>query len=301
MLNNVDYLIDFIDDLPIGIICLDTTTDQITLINKYMHEMVGWDHSEIDTAEIWFQKAYPDTEYRNSIIKLWNEMIDESESRNKPYSCIKVVKVECKDGTFKWFDVRYYRKGHFVYGVFVDSSEHQRTEEKLKKLSLIDTLTEIHNRRYFNIEYENMWHLAQRTSTPISIIVCDIDDFKKINDTYGHIKGDQVIITVAKAISSTLKRSTDFVARYGGEEFVVVSYDCDENNALQLCEMIKRNVDQTTIPGVKNEYNCCTMSFGVNTVVPNPNTSPEQFLNSADKAMYEAKRTGKNRIVVSTS
>lgn len=301
MFNNVDYLFNFIDDLPLGIICLDTTTDQVSLINNFMLEMVGWDKSEINTAEKWFQKAYPDDEYRANVLKLWSEMIEEAESQNKPYSSIAEAKVACKDGSFKWCNARYYRKGHFVYGIFSDISDRKKSEEKLKDLSLIDPLTEIHNRRYFNIEYYNKWQHAQRTKTPISIIVCDIDDFKKINDTYGHISGDQAIITMAKAISSTLKRSTDFIARYGGEEFVVVSYDCDEQSAFELCKMIKSNVDNTPISGIKDGSYYCTMSFGISTIVPGVNTTPEQFLNSADKAMYEAKRTGKNRIVVHKS
>ncbi len=297
--DNVDCLFNFIDDMPLGVICLDTTTDQISLINKSMLNMVGWDESEINTAEKWFQYAYPDDEFRVSIIKLWRDAINEDESHNNPHSSISEAKIACKDGSFKWFETRYYRKGDSLYGIFVDISDRKKVEKKLKDLSLIDPLTEIHNRRYFNIEYYNKWGHSQRTKTPISIIVCDIDNFKKINDTYGHISGDQVITTIAKAISSTLKRSTDFVARYGGEEFVIVSYDCDEESAFELCKVIKSNVDNTPISGIKDGSYYCTMSFGVNTIVQNTNTTPEQFLNSADKAMYEAKKTGKNRIVVS--
>ncbi|MCW8821164.1 MAG: diguanylate cyclase [Sulfurovum sp.] len=297
--DDVDYLFNFIDDLPIGIICLDTTTDQVSLINKFMLEMVGWDESEINTLEKWFHTVYPDDEYRASIIKLWSDMIEETESQNKPYSSIIEVKVAVKDGSVRWCNARYYRKGNFVYGIFVDISYRQNAENKLKEISLTDPLTEIHNRRYFNLEYDNMWHLAQRTKTPISIIICDIDDLKNINDTYGHIKGDQVIITAAKTISSTLKRSTDFVARYGGDEFVVVSYDCKEESAFGLCKMIKNNIDNTPISDMGDDSYSCTMSFGVNTIVPNSNITPEQFFNNADKAMYEAKKTGENRIVVS--
>jgi len=297
--DNIDCLFNFIDDMPLGVICLDTTTNQISLINKSMLDMVGWDESEIDTAEKWFQHAYPDDEYRASFLKLCDNLIDEDESHNNSHSSSRESKITCKDGSFKWFETRYYRKGDFIYGIFVDISERQKVEEKLIDLSLIDPLTEIHNRRYFNIEYYNKWSHAQRAKTPISIIVCDIDNFKKVNDTYGHLKGDQVIITMAKAISSTLKRSTEFVARYGGEEFVIVSYDCDEESAFELCKMIKNNIDNTPILGIKDGNYYCTMSFGVNTIVPDTNTSPEEFLNSADKAMYEAKKTGKNRIVVS--
>jgi len=297
MLNNVDYLLDFIDDFPIGIISLDTTTEQVALYNKYLLQMIGWTLSEINTMEKWFRVAYPDDEYRASIMKEWDEIVDEAESHNKPYSRCMEAKVACKNGTFKWFNVRYYRKEYFVYGIFVDISERKKAEKKLKNLSLIDPLTEIHNRRYFNIEYYKKWQEAQRTKTPLSIIVCDIDDFKKINDTFGHVAGDQVIATFAKVISSTLKRSTDFVARYGGEEFVVVSYDCDENSALELCKLIKSNIDQTSIPSIKSSNYRYSMSFGISTIIPSSNITAKQFLNSADKAMYEAKKTGKNKIV----
>ncbi|SFV62733.1 diguanylate cyclase/phosphodiesterase (GGDEF & EAL domains) with PAS/PAC sensor(s) [hydrothermal vent metagenome] len=298
MLNNVDYLLDFIDDFPIGIISLDTTTEHIVLYNKYLLQMIGWPLSEIDTMDKWFRVAYPDDEYRANIMKEWGEIVDEAESQNKPYSRCMEAKVACKNGTFKWFSVRYYRKGHLVYGIFIDITERKKAEKKLKNLSLIDPLTGIHNRRYFNIEYYKKWREAQRTEIPLSLIVCDIDNFKKINDTFGHIVGDQVIVAFAKAISSTLKRSTDFVARYGGEEFVVVSYDCDENSALELCKLIKSNIDQVSIPSIKSSNHHLSMSFGISTTIPNPNITAQQFLNSADQAMYRAKKTGKDKIVI---
>lgn len=298
MLNTADFLFDFVEGIPVGIARADATGGTQNHYNKYFLKMFGWEATEIDTLEQWFQKAYPDDEYRADIIAIWTDIVEEAQASNEEYSRPMEAKVACKDGSYKWCEVRYYGKGDYIYGIFTDISERKGVEKQLRDLSLIDPLTEVHNRRYFNIKYYDRWHLSERSQTPISLILCDIDDFKKVNDTYGHLVGDQVLTTIAKTISSTLKRSTDFVARYGGEEFVIVSYDSDEQSAIGLCRRIKHDLSHIDFMGIEEAQKCCTLSFGIATTIADASTTPEQFINNADMAMYEAKVNGKNQIVV---
>lgn len=297
LLNTVDFLFDFVEYMPVGIARADAKFETPNHYNAYFLEMFGWKDEEIDTLEKWFQKAYPDDEYRADIVAIWNDIVEETKTRNEKYSRPMEAKVACKDGSYKWCEVRYYGKDKYIYGIFTDISERKNIEKQLRDLSLIDPLTEIHNRRYFNIKFYDRWHLSERSNTPISLIMCDIDNFKQVNDIYGHLVGDQVLTTIAKTISSTLKRSTDFVARFGGEEFVIVCYDCDEQSAVGLCRRIKHNLTQTDILGIDEANKCCTLSFGVATTIANTSMSPEQFINNADMAMYEAKKNGKNQII----
>lgn len=298
MVENTDFLFEFIDDLPVGIACADTTGELPNQYNKFFTNMFGWDASDIETLDIWFIKAYPDEEYRAELMTIWMSIIEEAEQKNSPYSKPMEARVTCKDGSSKWCEGRYYRKAQFVYGIFVDISERKAVEKRLLELSLLDPLTGINNRRHFNVKFYEWWQLSVRTKSPISLILCDIDNFKTLNDTYGHLVGDEALIMVAETIAGTLKRGTDFVARYGGEEFIVVSYDSDAASVLALCKKIKQNLDNINGSGINDKIHCCSLSFGVNTIVANPDTTPEDFINNADKALYEAKRRGKNTIVV---
>ena len=160
---------------------------------------------------------------------------------------------------------------------------------------MCDPLTGIFNRRFFNTNYYEKWHLARRNRVPLTIIIGDVDNFKQINDTYGHLVGDKVLVAIALAISATLKRSTDFVTRYGGEEFAIISYDSDANSALGLCKMIQHNLHNVVVEEVDHSF---TMSFGINTIIPVTSRTPETFLSDADAAMYRAKHNGKDTIVI---
>ncbi len=298
MLNSVDFLFSFIEGMPVGIACADTTGKMPNHFNTYFLNMFGWDADEIDTLEKWFEIAYPDEEYRNEVITTWGNIIAKAQANHQEYSDPMEAKVACKDGGYKWCEVRYYGKNNYMYGIFTDISERKNIEIQLRDLSLIDPLTNIYNRRYFNITYYDRWNLSKRSQTPMSLIMCDIDNFKQINDTYGHLIGDQVLSTMAKAISNALKRTTDFIARYGGEEFIIVCYDYNEQSAMQLCQLIKNEISKIEFTGIKEANNCCTMSYGIATTIANESITPEQFINNADMAMYKAKKEGKNKIVV---
>lgn len=170
---------------------------------------------------------------------------------------------------------------------------------KLESLSTLDGLTGIANRRSFDNHIQINWKSCVREALPLSIIMIDIDYFKAYNDNYGHLKGDDCLIEVAKTIAHCIKRPTDFVARYGGEEFVMVLPGTDKKGALEVAERVRRNVEAHAIT---HEYSkimpCVTISLGVATITPHFCDSMEEFINRADKALYQAKLGGRNRIEV---
>ncbi len=169
--------------------------------------------------------------------------------------------------------------------------------EKLDKLSYVDKLTGVANRRYFDESFEKEWLRAGRRGEPIGLLMIDIDYFKKYNDFYGHIEGDNCLGLVAGAIESSLKRPEDFVTRYGGEEFVVVLPTTDCEGAVHVAERILSTVGKLAIKHEESPISGqVTISIGVSSIIPSSDKSCKHLLAASDSALYEAKRQGRNRI-----
>ena len=173
----------------------------------------------------------------------------------------------------------------------------------IEHLSRIDQLSNIPNRRFFVERIELDWGASIRDFQPISILILDIDHFKKYNDTYGHQQGDYAIKETAKIITESINRPRDFAARYGGEEFVVLLPDTDQVGAMQIAERIRLNIEAATIPKHEstNEQTKITVSIGVNTIVPRVNDSMDLFISRADSALYTSKENGRNQVSAYTS
>jgi two-component system sensor histidine kinase ChiS len=173
----------------------------------------------------------------------------------------------------------------------------QLTNEMLYKLATLDELTQIANRRQFNDYLKREWHRLQRENKPLAIVLCDVDYFKLYNDTYGHPAGDRCLQQIAGAIARTVKRPADLVARYGGEEFAIVLSDTDRLGAIKLARKIQSAIQALEIPHSGSEIgDYVTLSIGISTIVPSPAFSCEHLLDIADRALYEVKRQGRNRI-----
>ena len=128
----------------------------------------------------------------------------------------------------------------------------------------------------------------------------DIDFFKQYNDAFGHLEGDIVLRKLSRVLTRTVRRATDIVARYGGEEFVVILPDADQKQTLDIAHNIQKSVNQLNIAAVSEcTYENVTFSMGVGTTVPGDNNSWVSTLEQVDQALYRAKRTGRNRIIVS--
>ena len=173
----------------------------------------------------------------------------------------------------------------------------ERQNKELERLALLDPLTGIPNRRYLQEMFEREWKNATRAKAPLSVIMMDIDFFKLFNDTYGHYKGDECLIMVAKALSEALLRPTDFVARYGGEEFVAILPDTAEDGAVIVAEKLRTSVEQLRIPHAKSTVlGYVTLSLGVGGFSPASEAPLSETVTLVDKALYEAKHKGRNRV-----
>jgi diguanylate cyclase (GGDEF)-like protein len=166
----------------------------------------------------------------------------------------------------------------------------------------VDGLTQIANRRTFDHQLENEWQRLSRENLPLSLLLCDVDFFKRYNDRYGHPTGDDCLRAVAKAIESCIRRPADLAARYGGEEFAVILPNTLREGATHIADQICQAVANLNIP---HEFSYVSkhvsLSVGISTVFPKVKVLPKTLLESADKGLYLAKNNGRNRAVFNSS
>ena len=173
----------------------------------------------------------------------------------------------------------------------------------IEKLSMTDQLTGIPNRRSFDMRLRSEWSRALREKTPISMMILDIDFFKKYNDEHGHQQGDFALQSFARVLHDELKRPGDFVARWGGEEFVALLTNTDSAGAMEVAEKVRKNVEEKSIYysiGLKQTASKITVSIGVNTSEQTNRTTIDDFISKADEALYRAKKQGRNQVCLYT-
>ncbi|MEY6433521.1 diguanylate cyclase [Thioalkalicoccus limnaeus] len=175
----------------------------------------------------------------------------------------------------------------------------KRKYELLESYAFLDALTEIGNRRRFDLVLKSEWERAHRSRQPLSLIYLDIDHFKPFNDTYGHGAGDDCLRRLAGALSATLRRSGDFIARYGGEEFMILLPYTDPEQARTLAQKLLDAVDRLAIPHAASPVaDHVTVSMGLVTLDPVAGGDPLRMVAAADQALYTAKRSGRHQVQV---
>lgn len=178
--------------------------------------------------------------------------------------------------------------------------ELMETNLELQRLTNVDGLTGLGNRRYFNEYIDSEWRHATRAQEPISLLMIDVDHFKHYNDTYGHLAGDEVLRTVAQTVMRSFQRPKDLAARFGGEEFVVILPHTDAQHLHMLGERVVRAVEALDLP---HRASSCgdrvTVSAGGATFTPQQSKAYSTLIEAADKALYVAKASGRNRVVIS--
>jgi diguanylate cyclase (GGDEF)-like protein len=178
------------------------------------------------------------------------------------------------------------------------SLENARMYQTMEAMATTDSLTGLKNRRVFQERLGELLRRADRHGGPVTLLLCDIDHFKKINDTYGHLIGDQVLRRVAQVVQAQV-RTIDVAARYGGEEFVVVLDSTDQTGGRLLAERIRQEVQKLVLQSDKGAFSC-TLSLGVATFpddAPTAAAEPQRIIQCADQALYAAKRNGRNQSV----
>jgi phosphoserine phosphatase RsbU/P len=176
----------------------------------------------------------------------------------------------------------------------------EQANRELERLSNMDGLTKVNNRRYFDNELGKLWSLHARRNLPISVIMLDVDHFKLYNDTYGHQMGDDCLCRVAGALMDLMRRSSDVLARYGGEEFIAVI--CDDAAAAQrTAERMRAAVEALALPHSQTKKGVVSISVGVATGVPSATLSTADLIRCADEALYACKREGRDRVTAVTA
>lgn len=274
------------------------TSNEVTF-NPLKLTTLGYDKSEIPenvTYQFFTDKLHPE-DYQNTMDAMLNHLYGKADV----YEC--EYRIKAKDGTFKWYYDRgritqYDEKGKpaFLAGIVFDITDKKEMQLELEhnnrilsEISSIDGLTKIGNHRAL-IEYlKAEMAESSRTGSPLSIALFDIDDFKKVNDSKGHVYGDMVLADLASVIQNSI-REIDFPGRYGGEEFMVIFPNTSLPVAEKISERIRQAVEEfrfvdglsISISGGVSQYN---------------NESLTDFVHAADTRLYTAKRNGKNQIV----
>lgn len=179
------------------------------------------------------------------------------------------------------------------------NQELQRANQELQRLAILDSLTQIANRRRFDEYLEQEWQRLSREQMPLSLLLCDVDFFKAYNDTYGHQAGDYCLQQIAQTLTLAATRPADLVARYGGEELVVVLPHTPVVGALQVADDIRQRVRALGIVHANSEIShYITLSIGIAGMVPSLEDSPKTLIAAADQALYQAKAGGRDTIVI---
>lgn len=178
--------------------------------------------------------------------------------------------------------------------LLVLTRELDTANQELQRLSASDGLTGIPNRRLFDATLSQEWRRHWRSGEELAVIMCDVDYFKRYNDRYGHQAGDECLRLVAQSLSACLERGGDTPARYGGEEFAVILPATAAEGARQVAEKIRSAVTAQELAHVDSPHGIVTLSLGVASAVPGEGVTAEHLLQTADAALYAAKRAGRN-------
>ncbi len=186
------------------------------------------------------------------------------------------------------------------FNVMMDEVIHQREEievknEELSRLAYIDKLTGLATRRYLDEKYRILIDDARYSNSIISIVMIDVDFFKRYNDTYGHLKGDKILRLLGKSIKRIFKDKGDIIARYGGEEFIIVLYNISLNETVTLIEKLQKLIRSVKVVNEKAPKGYLSISVGVRSTRVNLETDPQKLIGDADTALYKAKKSGRDR------
>lgn len=295
-----------IENTPLAVIEWDNDFT-ITAWNKGAEKIFGYTEEEvvgIHKAEYLLPK---EDEYRIGVRKVMNDLLGNSGGNRN----ININKT--KDGSLihcDWYNTTLIDNSGKVYGVAslaLDISNqvkyHEMQNERNKNLeimSYIDGLTSIANRRSFDYCLEKEWSRALRNKTSLSFLIADIDYFKDYNDFYGHTAGDKCLRKIGETINISLKRSADKAFRYGGEEFACILPETDIDGALTIAKTIQDSINGLEMIHENSTVNSyVTLSIGVSTFVPTKEHSSQDLVNLADKRLYDAKKSGRNKICYS--
>ncbi len=205
----------------------------------------------------------------------------------------------------KWFHYIVVKLGDGFSITVRDITKKKQLELKLNKLATTDSLTNVYNRHSFDLILKKQWQKCSRQKQPLSLIICDVDFFKDYNDFYGHQKGDECLIQIAQTLDSIAQRHSHLTARYGGEEFAIILPNASLEDATQIAQTMRQQVESLNIPHQKSSIaSHITLSLGLTSIFPTSSLNQSLLLKllikKADSALYQAKNNGRNQLRLET-
>jgi diguanylate cyclase (GGDEF)-like protein/PAS domain S-box-containing protein len=305
---NLEILKQAVMDSRDGITISDNCAEDNPLIfvNPAFERLTGYSFEEITNVNC---RYLQNSDRDQPELEIIHKAIEEGEY------CLVTLRNYRKDGTMFWNELSispiYNKKGivaHFL-GIQKDVTsrvlieqqlrEENQSLEKIKahfeQLSIKDGLTGLYNRRFFDLQFDVQCRIARRNSDPLALLMIDVDHFKQFNDIYGHQVGDNALKIVAGSLSKAFLRGSDFVARYGGEEFVVLSAGMTKEQAVSFAEKLCQQVRSLGIPHSASSTGYLTVSIGFSVHLLASQDTPGMLLEQADKALYVAKKLGRNQ------
>jgi diguanylate cyclase (GGDEF)-like protein/PAS domain S-box-containing protein len=271
-------------------------------VSPAVEQVLGWTPSEL------IGNRAPDLLHPDHRAQLEHVIGD---LRRGSESARLIAQTRRKDGSYVWLETSFRRTRDSQSGapdeivtVLRDISKRKAAEEelqaanaKLQELAATDALTGLANRRSFDLALERECRRAERAGQPISVLMIDIDKFKAFNDSYGHQEGDNCLRQVAQAILQAFRRPGDLAARYGGEEFAIILPETDELGAMYVAEKLRSIVHALGLAHQGNDAGVVTISSGVACAESGDNIEGATLVGEADRALYQAKDTGRNKVV----
>jgi len=305
---NLEILKQAVMDSRDGITISDNCAadNPLIFVNPAFERLTGYSFEEITNVNC---RYLQNNDRDQPELEIIHKAIEEGEH------CLVTLRNYRKDGTMFWNELSispiYGEKGivtHFL-GIQKDATSRVLIEQQLREanqslkktkahfeqLSIKDGLTGIYNRRFFDLQFDVQCRIARRNSDPLALLMIDVDHFKQFNDIYGHRIGDNALKIVAGSLSKAFLRGSDFVARYGGEEFIVLSAGMTQGQAVSFSEKLCQQVRSLGIPHSASSTGYLTVSIGFSVHLLASQDTPGLLLEQADKALYVAKKLGRNR------
>ena len=305
-----------IQNIPVALIVIGTG-GRIEHGNDAFHRLFGYDASAVDTLEKWRTLAYPDPTERARVVTEARLMIEQSRQSGKSCGPLQ-ARVRCSNGEDKDVELHYIDLDGIGIWTMSDITEHQAMldvmrhsndhllerlseindlQEQLREQAIRDVLTGLFNRRYLDEVLERELSRAMREGHPLTVMMLDLDHFKKLNDTYGHQAGDEVLKVLGNMLRHNA-RTEDIPCRYGGEEFLLVLPNMSMADARVRAEQWREKFESMQI--VFGQFSLTgTLSIGIATF-PGHGRTRDELIEAADKALYIAKHNGRNRVEVFT-
>jgi diguanylate cyclase (GGDEF)-like protein/PAS domain S-box-containing protein len=281
---------------------IDWQTMQFAYVGPQIEQLLGWSQASWVTVNDWAERIH--AEDRQKTVDFCVSQSQQGVDHEADYRALT------SEGDYVWIRdvVHVVRRPDgsvdSLVGFMFDISERKKAEDKivqlqkeLEALSYQDSLTSLANRRMFDTLFEVEWAKARALGHPLSLVLVDVDFFKRYNDHYGHVQGDECLRRVAAVLDAAASRTRDLCARFGGEEFVLVLPETNEAAAQSVAERCRKLLAREEIPHAWSDVGAAvTVSIGVGTIVPGAHDAPERFIELVDQRLYRAKASGRDRI-----